>query len=124
MEIKLRGGLPYISARIVYHGQTIELDDVLLDTGSAGTIFATDKLAAIGLCLELHDTIHRIRGVGGSEFAFTKHVDQLSIGNFQVQNFEVEVGAMAYGLPLDGIVGMDFLLQVGACIDLRRLEIA
>jgi hypothetical protein len=30
---------------------------------------------------------------------------------------------MAYGFQLDGIVGLDFLLAVGAIIDLNELEI-
>jgi hypothetical protein len=40
-----------------------------------------------------------------------------------VDDFAIEVGAMDYGFSLDGIVGMDFLLQVGAVIDLSRLEV-
>jgi hypothetical protein len=30
---------------------------------------------------------------------------------------------MDYGFAIDGIIGTDFLLQVGAVIDLSRLEI-
>jgi len=40
-----------------------------------------------------------------------------------VTNFAIEVGAMDYGFAIDGIIGTDFLLQVGAVIDLSRLEI-
>lgn len=29
---------------------------------------------------------------------------------------------MDYGFEMDGIVGMDFLMEVGAIIDLARLE--
>jgi hypothetical protein len=35
----------------------------------------------------------------------------------------LEVGAMDYGINLDGILGMDFLLHVGAVIDLAALRI-
>ena len=40
-------------------------------------------------------------------------------------DFEIEVGAMDYGFrfELGGIVGMDFLEQVGAVIDLRRRRV-
>ena len=37
--------------------------------------------------------------------------------------FEVEIGAMAYGFEIAGIIGMDFLAGVGAVIDLAQLEI-
>jgi hypothetical protein len=37
----------------------------------------------------------------------------------RVSKFEIEIGAMDYGFEIDGIVGMDFLTQVGALIDLE-----
>ena len=37
--------------------------------------------------------------------------------------FMVDVGAMDYGFEIDGIVGMDFLLAVGAIVDLATLTI-
>ena len=30
---------------------------------------------------------------------------------------------MDYGFDIDGIIGMDFLVEVGAIVDLSRLEI-
>ena len=95
----------------------------MLDTGSAGTIFSTDKVLALGLQYEPDDIVHRIRGVGGAEFVFTKRIDRLAVDELQVTEFDIEVGAMDYGLEIDGIIGMDFLTQVGAVIDLARLEI-
>ena len=123
MKIRLCDGLPYVMVSITHHGQQLNLENVLLDTGSVGTIFPTDKVLAIGLQYEADDTVHRIRGVGGAEFVFTKKVDHLSLGRLQVNDFEVEVGAMDYGFEIDGIVGMDFLTQLGAVIDLAKLEI-
>jgi len=124
MKIRIQDNLPYVTAFITHHGKEIKLHRVLLDTGSAGTIFSADKVLAIDLRLESDDVVHRIHGVGGSEFVFTKCVDKLSLGELQATDFEIEVGAMDYGLELEGIVGMDFLLQVGAKIDLDRLEIS
>jgi predicted aspartyl protease len=123
MNIRLGDGLPYVMVSITHHGQQLSLENVLLDTGSVGTIFPTDKVLAIGLQYEADDTVRRIRGIGGAEFVFAKKVDRLSLGELQVNNFEVEVGAMDYGFEIDGILGMDFLTQVGAVIDLAKLEI-
>ena len=44
-------------------------------------------------------------------------------GDLDVNRFEVEIGAMDYGYNIDGIIGVDFLMQVGAMIDLANLEI-
>lgn len=123
MKIRLRDGLPYVVVSIKHHDQQLTLENVLLDTGSAGTIFPTDKVLAIGLRYEADDIVHRIRGVGGAEFVFTKEVNFLSVGELQVSDFEIEVSAMDYGFEIDGIVGMDFLTKVGAVVDLAKLEI-
>lgn len=45
------------------------------------------------------------------------------IDNLIVHNFDVEVGMMDYGFDIDAIIGLDFLVQVGAVIDLKQLEI-
>ncbi len=123
MKIRLEDGLPYVTVLLTYRGQSLTLENVLIDTGSGGTIFSADKMLAVGIRLESEDIIHRIRGVGGAEFVFTKHVDHLAMGGIQADDFEIEVGAMEYGFGIEGIVGMDFLLQVGAVIDLAELEI-
>ncbi len=52
-----------------------------------------------------------------------KRVDQASIGERQIHDFTIEVGGMDYGFQLDGILSTDFLLVVGAVIDLAALEI-
>ena len=123
MKIRLQDGLPYITASLTYRGQQLSFRNVLLDTGSAGAIFSTDRVLTIGLTYEPDDSIHRIRGVGGAEFVFAKRVDSLAVGKLQVNDFQIEVGAMDYGFDIDGIIGMDFLIQVGAIIDLAKLEI-
>ena len=123
MKIHLRDGLPYTTATIEYRGRRVTFQRVLLDTGSASCIFAADKLLTIDLRYEPDDMVHRIRGIGGAEFAFTKKVNQLLLDELQVGDFEIEVGAMDYGFEMDGIIGMNFLIKTGAVIDLPRLEI-
>jgi len=122
MRIHLRDGLPYVRASLTYRGQQLSFRNVLLDTGSAGTILSTDRVLTIGLMYEPDDRVQRIRGVGGTEFVFTKRVDSLAVGKLQVNDFQIEVGAMDYGFDIEGIIGMDFLIQVGAIIDLAKLE--
>lgn len=123
MKIRLHDGLPYVRLSLFYRNHQLELTNVLLDTGSAGTILAADRVLDIGLQYEANDPVHRIRGVGGAEFVFTKTVDRLTLGELQVNSFEVEIGAMDYGFEIDGIIGMDFLILVGATIALAQLEI-
>lgn len=123
MKIRVQDGLPYIAATITHKGQTLTLENVLIDTGSAGTIFSADKVVEVGLEYGADDVVHRIRGAGGAEFVFTKRAESLAVGDLRLNNFEIEVGAMDYGFAIEGIIGMDFLSQVKAIIDLDLFEI-
>lgn len=76
MKIRVQDGLPFISATVNHRDQAITLDQVLIDTGSMGTIFLVDKLAEMGIELEMQDSLEQIRGVGGVEFVFTKRIEQ------------------------------------------------
>jgi len=122
MRFRLDNGLPFLGVRLTWQGHILELSNCLLDTGSARCIFAADRLTGIGIKLESADPIHRVFGVGGAEFVFTKQLDAFEVDGKRADAMEVEVGAMDYGFPIDGILGMDFLLQVGAVIDMRSLE--
>jgi hypothetical protein len=46
MNIQVRDGLPYVTVTLLYGGRQLELANVLLDTGSAGTLLAADADAA------------------------------------------------------------------------------
>lgn len=123
MKIRLEHGLAYVEVILTFRGRSLHLGDTILDTGSSSTIFAADRLLEIGIVPEPSDALHRIRGVGGTEYAFTKSLDLLAVGEMKIPDFEIEVGAMDYGFPADGILGLDYLLRTGSLIDLRRLEL-
>lgn len=123
MKLRMRGGLPFVTAAVTAQGQRVILRDVVLDTGSVGMVFAADALARIGLVPEPDDSLHRIRGVGGVEYVVAKQVSELRVGPLRAQNFAVELGGMDYGFALDGILGLDFLRQTGAVINLQTLTL-
>lgn len=50
-----------------------------------------------------------------------KNIDRLSLGNLEIRNFIIEIGVMDYGFEINGIIGLDFLKEVGAIIDLRKM---
>jgi hypothetical protein len=123
MKIRLEHGLAYVEGVLTFRGRSLRLGDTILDTGSSSTIFSADRLLEIGVVPEPADALHRLRGVGGTEYAFTKRLDLLAVGEMKALDFEIEVGAMDYGFPADGILGLDYLLRIGALVDLRRLEL-
>ena len=123
MRLQLRDNLPFVSITINHQGKNIKIKNVLVDTGSGGTILAADVLSKIGIVPQADDTLHTIFGVGGSEVVFTRKIDELKTGTFTIKQFEIEIGGMDYGFNIQGILGMDFLISAGANIDLNKLKI-
>ena len=123
MKIEMSKGLPFVSLQITYTKQQIELNKVLLDTGSCSTIISSDRLHEIGLIYEPNDKIRQIRGVGGTEFVFTKELEQLKVDNHAISKFPIEVGLLDYGFELEGILGMDYLIKSKAIIDLASMKL-
>lgn len=126
VRLSLRHELPFVTISLGYRGATIDIPDVLVDTGAASTVVNADVVSAVGLIWERTDRLRALRGVGGHEYVFTRVVDRLTVGDAGVTPFEIEVGEMDYGFDIKAILGMDFLRSAGAVIDLRRpcLEVA
>lgn len=125
IKIKELSELPFIEAKVTFRGKSLKLENVLIDTGSAGTIFNVNKLEEIGVKPEANDVTQTIQGVGGVEFVYTKKIDEISINDeIAIQNFYVELGSMDYGLVIDGIIGYDFMKEVGLIIDLQHFNIS
>lgn len=123
MQLSLKHNLPFTSVSVAYEGQEVEVDHVLVDTGSASTIFAADIVATIEIAPLPDDVLHTIRGVGGSEVVFSRVVDYIQVGDRRLTSLEIEVGGMDYGFEISGILGMDFLAEVGAIINLQDMRI-
>ncbi len=119
----IEDGLLLTDMELTYRRQSLGLKRVLVDTGSGGTIISTDLAESIGIIAEEDDMIYRISGVGGSEFVFSKRVDSIKMGEAEIRDFPLEVGAMNYGFDLDGIIGLDFLQQIKAIINIDKLTI-
>jgi hypothetical protein len=123
MNIQIHDGLPFTEVTLIHRGKPLTLDRVLIDTGSAGTIFDIDVLTKIDLLPEPEDSIHAITGVGGSEFVVEKKVEQIKLTSLELDDFPIEIGAMDYGLEIHGIIGFNFFIRTKAIIDLEQLKI-
>lgn len=123
VNLELKHGLPFCNISIEYRGEKMILNNVLIDTGSGGSVFKMDIVDEIGITIESDDVIETVSGVGGVEFVYKKKVDCLELGELRIEDFTIEVGVMDYGFELNGIVGMDFLRKVRAVIDLNEMKI-
>lgn len=123
MKIELKYGLPFVSSILHLPTGSVGMEYVLVDTGSASSVFSADKLFAAGLRHEPEDTLKRVFGVGGSEFVFSKKIQRIDVGDLVAFDLTITVGAMDYGIEIDGILGMDFLRQIGAVVNLQTLTL-
>ncbi len=123
MRLHLLDDLPFVTLTISHRGASVDVPNVLVDTGSASTIVNADIAGTIGIFPEPTDRLRTLRGVGGREVVFARPLDRVALGDRGVHRFEVEIGAMDYGFDLGGILGMDFLLAAGAILNLRDLTL-
>lgn len=123
MSIRLFGLLPYVRVVLHHQGEILILDQVLIDTGAERSVFSSTETTRIGIAPGPEDRLSRMVGVGGYEWVFSSRLDRIDLGEISLSDFEVQIGKMEYGFPIQGIIGMDFLLRVQAIIDLDRLVI-
>jgi hypothetical protein len=123
MKLVLRDSLLFVPVTLVYRGVRLEIDDVLVDTGSATTLLSIDAVASLGIYPETTDSLRRIRGVGGVEYVFSRPVDAIAIGGQEASLLDIEFGGLDYGFKMNGILGLDALLRAGAVLDIKNLTI-
>lgn len=75
MQLRLIDDLPFTQITVSYQGNIIEIDNVLVDTGSASTILAADAVSSVQITPLPDDVLHTIRGVGGTEVVFMRQTD-------------------------------------------------
>ncbi|MFW5437626.1 retropepsin-like aspartic protease [Paenibacillus apiarius] len=123
MKININHGLPFVTVTIQFRGQKLTLRKVLLDTGSAGTIFNADVVGTIGVIPESEDIVDTIRGVGGVEYVYTKNFDAIYLDRVCLEHFQVEIGSMDYGMEIEGIIGFDYIQAANLIIDSSSMQI-
>jgi len=124
VNLRLVHNLPFVSVEVSANNRSVSLHNVIIDTGSAGSIFSADKMLDLGLVCSGSDELYIISGVGGEEYVFSKTVASVRIGHLVVNDFKIEVGAMDYGFEFDGIIGMSFLLATKAKLDCEHLTLS
>jgi hypothetical protein len=97
VKLDLKYGLPFCDVNLSYNGKLISIKNVLLDTGSGGSVFKMDVVEEIGITIEDYDVIEAISGIGGTEFVYKKDIDSIELGILKLDYFKIEVGVMDYG---------------------------
>lgn len=124
MRIEYRDGLIFTSIKISYKGNSKIINNVVIDTGAAASIISPDAVDDIGVYAELGDRIIEYYGVGGSSHhAFIKKINEIELGSKSLNDIEIDFGLIDTNGEINGLIGLDILMEVGAVIDLKNLEI-
>jgi hypothetical protein len=115
--------LPFVVAPVAIHEVMLPACRLLIDTGSATTVFRADLLLEAGIAMDLSDVVVDMYGVGGRETVLERTVSSLTIDQYAVGPFTLQRGLLNYGFALDGIIGSDFLRALGLTIDYHRGEL-
>ena len=116
MKIEYREGLIFTSLKIEFRGLFKVIDNVVIDTGAAETIISPDAVDDIGIIAESDDSINSFYGVGGSlHNFFSKKVDKVCLGKVNS-----DFGVIDPSERINGLLGLDLLMKIGAVIDLKN----
>lgn len=121
MKIDLVDGLLQTSITINYKGRALTIDKLVIDTGASQTLLSADAVADIGVYFENGVEIVSAFGIGGEEICFRKSFDSVTLGDFQVENFKLDVGALHEKLEINGLLGLDLLMSANIVLDLSNL---
>lgn len=120
MKFSLYRGLPYIKVELWHNNRSCLFSRVLLDTGSATSIFSSDLLGEINVRPNDGDKLRRIQGVGGYEYVVEKTIDAIVCDNAKILNYPVQLGELDYGQGIQAIIGTDILNHMNAIIDYKN----
>ncbi|MCP3775556.1 retropepsin-like domain-containing protein [Paenibacillus sp. MZ04-78.2] len=121
MKIHYDGQLLTITLTLCYRGKTLQITDIIIDTGSSHTVFSPDVLEEIGVTYENGDPVYEAYGIGGTVPFYTKVMDYIQIDTLKVKQVEVDVGILPKSHK--GLLGMDILRTYGFIVDMDKLEL-
>ncbi len=124
INLTFENGLLFTSMEIFFRGKSIVIDNIVIDTGAAETILSPDVVEDIGIFAELDDYVNSFYGVGGSiHNFFTKQVDGISLGSVVLKPLKLDFGVIDPQGHINGLLGLDILMELNAVIDLRNLKL-
>lgn len=122
MEIQFKDGILFTSMQLSFMGESKIIKNVVIDTGAAETIISPDVVEDIGIIAEYNDSVNSFYGVGGSlHNFFSKEVDEISFGKVKLNEVKLDFGVIDPNGYINGLIGLDLLIKLGAVIDLKNL---
>lgn len=124
IKMEYKNGLLFTTIELVFRGQVKEINNIVLDTGASVSIISPDSVGDIGIFAEAQDKIISSIGVGGIiHNSFEKKIDEIKFGNQTINDIKLDFGIIDPKGNINGLLGLDVLMNFKAIIDLNRLKI-
>ena len=124
MKMEFREGLLFTSVQISFRGNTKVVQNIVVDTGAAESIISPDVVEDIGIFAEPEDSVNSFYGVGGSlHNFFSKKIDEIELGLLCLNDIKMDFGVIDPKGDINGLLGLDLLMKVGAVINLKDLTL-
>lgn len=121
MKFDWKNGLIWISFELDYEGSKYEIENCIVDTGSATSAVDIDL---VDFNFQKDAVITRLFGIGGgTQEVITQTVDSIRIDDYQISNIELEFGNIYSNIGINGFIGNDLLGLFVVKIDYSQLII-
>jgi hypothetical protein len=121
MNFNFRNGLIWISIDIEYEGENINIDNCILDTGSATTAIDIDL---VEFNYKKPSFVKRLVGIGGgTQEVINQEVNKITIDQISLEKVEIEFGDIQADLGINGFIGTDVLRNFDINIKFSNKEL-
>jgi predicted aspartyl protease len=123
MKLELIDYLLQTSMTVKYNGVSMQIDNLIVDTGAAHSLLSSDIVSEIGVKFQDGDRLVRSLGIGGDEYSFRKRIDQIQLGNLVLSDISIDFGVFHEDLDhINGLIGLDILKSGEMIIDLQHMK--
>jgi hypothetical protein len=121
MNFNFRNGLIWIPIDIEYEGENINIDNCILDTGSATTAIDIDL---VEFNYKKPSFVKRLVGIGGgTQEVINQEVNKITIDQISLENVEIEFGDIQADIGINGFIGTDVLRNFDINIKFSNKEL-
>ena len=121
MKLEYKDGLLYTSLKINYDGKTVEVNNIVVDTGASFCIIDPSSIEELGITLNKDDEIETFYGVNGI-FSYVKRTaDSIILDKVILNNIDFYMGTIDDNI--NGLLGLDVLIKSNASINLEDMNI-
>ncbi len=107
MKFNWKNGLIWISFELDYEGSKCEIENCIIDTGSATSAIDIDL---VEFNFQKDAVITRLFGIGGgTQEVITQKVNSIIIDDYEINNRELEFGNIHSNIGINGFIGNDLL---------------